>query len=825
MSKINFKEIYESIENQQKYGLINEDAEEKDTTSKDSEKSDNEKSETKEKVTVDSLIKDMMKLEPSQLLKFIAKQENKDAKAWLLANLLPFAVYVVKNNYIKAKALGSAIKDVANKNKDDDTGIDYDNVEIDESTIKSKFAFDEETIKKLHDFIAQFKKEMEAGKDDIEKAAGELDKDIKKAGVKIEPEKLADNTLTVAGVIDDEKNKNKSGKEMTELVNQQIEIDKKIKDLLNKANELKKLSNKIKVDPKYAKMSVEELEKLTKDGEKKEEASKKKDANESIVTLAGAGLLTEGNKAQLGKDAFAAILKYKKDHGLADNLKSLDPNDSSAIRKLPAVAAWLKSGGSATAKTLRQNELSRIVMRSGDIQNVKGGDAMLRSARGVLGFPGNQPIDIDSAIDNISSGSKKMTELISRDAIETVIKNGQSGKNLTGGSVYAALRHTHPDIYDKIGDLPERQRKAIKFQLGIIAKAAKTGDEDSLEKALKGAGLGSYTDDVIGKAASAASNAKEAASSGAKLIGNGLVDGKGHAFSPSGMLQKVGRFDDYFDDGKLDPSEYKEMMKFQDSLIDYQTWAAENAGSDDPNVQAKIAQIALITKKFNGVMADNDKLIKNAEAGMDRISDLEDADAATKQGTAQLANNEETKKVASGFLGKLGKALRVFGQAKMIAKMGKFILNDGKAAIDAIGGQYLKFKEDQNAVAEMSFILMNKEDSSADKSDTKFSLRFDVSDLKWHITNLDDRKKKIEKEDVLIKKILDNKECKSWRSDIIKQWTDIIEPKDEASKFVPYFIKNYEKLGTQIKDKNMKKYFSTLQKLIDNFDKVKKEFA
>lgn len=730
MSKINFKEIYESIENQQKYGLINEDAEEKDTTSKDSEKSDNEKSETKEKVTVDSLVKDMMKLEPSQLLKFIAKQENKDAKAWLLANLLPFAIYVVKNNYIKAKALGSAIKDVANKNKDDDTGIDYDNVEIDESTIKSKFAFDEETIKKLHDFIAQFKKEMEAGKDDIEKAAGELDKDIKKAGVKIEPEKLADNTLTVAGVIDDEKNKNKSGKEMTELVNQQIEIDKKIKDLLNKADELKKLSNKIKVDPKYAKMSVEELEKLAKDSEKKEEASKKKDANESIVTLAGAGLLTEGNKAQLGKDAFAAILKYKKDHGLADNLKSLDPNDSSAIRKLPAVAAWLKNGGSATAKTLRQNELSRIVMRSGDIQNVKGGDAMLRSARAVLGFPGNQPIDIDSA-----------------------------------------------------------------------------------------------TDDVIGKAASAASNAKEAASSGAKLIGNGLVDGKGHAFSPSGMLQKVGRFDDYFDDGKLDPSEYKEMMKFQDSLIDYQTWAAENAGSDDPNVQAKIAQIALITKKFNGVMADNDKLIKNAEAGMDRISDLEDADAATKQGAAQLANNEETKKVASGFLGKLGKALRVFGQAKMIAKMGKFILNDGKAAIDAIGGQYLKFKEDQNAVAEMSFILMNKEDSSADQSDTKFSLRFDVSDLKWHITNLDDRKKKIEKEDVLIKKILDNKECKSWRSDIIKQWTDIIEPKDEASKFVPYFIKNYEKLGTQIKDKNMKKYFSTLQKLIDNFDKVKKEFA
>lgn len=140
-----------------------------------------------------------------------------------------------------------------------------------------------------------------------------------------------------------------------------------MKELQKKADELAKMAREVKVDPKYAKMSIEELEKLTKDGEKKEDASKKKDSNESIVTLTGAGLLTEGNKAQLGKDAFAAILKYKKDHGLADNLKSLDPNDSSAIRKLPAVAAWLKSGGSATAKTFRQNELSRIVMRSGDI--------------------------------------------------------------------------------------------------------------------------------------------------------------------------------------------------------------------------------------------------------------------------------------------------------------------------------------------------------------------------------------------------------------------------------------------------------------------------
>jgi hypothetical protein len=226
MGKLDIKKIYEGVEEQRKYGLLCEDGEE-DSTAKDEgskEGSEDEKKEdaepkAEEKVTVDSLVKDMMKLEPSQLLKFIAKQEDKDAKAWLLANLLPFAAYVVKNGYVKAKALAGSVKDIGKKSKEDDTGIDYDNVEIDESSIKTKFAFDEETVKKLKEFIAQYKKEMENGSKDIEKAAGDLDKDIKKAGVKIEPEKLADNTLTVAGVVDDKANKGKSGKEMTELVN------------------------------------------------------------------------------------------------------------------------------------------------------------------------------------------------------------------------------------------------------------------------------------------------------------------------------------------------------------------------------------------------------------------------------------------------------------------------------------------------------------------------------------------------------------------------------------------------------------------------------
>jgi hypothetical protein len=193
--------------------------------------------------------------------------------------------------------------------------------------------------------------------------------------------------------------------------------------------------------------------------------------------------------------------------------------------------------------------------------------------------------------------------------------------------------------------------------------------------------------------------------------------------------------------------------------------------------------------------------------------------------TAKLADNEETKEVTKGWLGKAAKIVRVFGQAKIVAKFGKFVLNQGKEGVDAIGEQYVKFKEDQNVVAEMKFILMNAKNSSTKHSDTKFSVRFDTSDLKWHLTNLDDRKAKIEKEDVLMKKILDTKECKEFKKECLDNWTKLLQPKDEANKFVPYFIKNYDKLGVKITDKNQKKYFDTLKKLVDNFDEVKKQFA
>ena len=738
MSKIDFKSIYENIQLEKEYGITNEEDEKKESSDKESSDKKDSK-ENKTKVTPEAIIKDMMKFEPAQLLKFVAQQEDSGAKTWLLKNLIPFVIYAVKNNYIKAKALGSAIKNIGDKNKDDETGIDYDNVEIEESSIKTVYAFDDETIEKLQKFIDDYKKEMEAAKDDIETSSEELSKDIKKSGIKIEGEKLANNALTVAGVIDNKENKGKSGKELTKIVDQKIEAKKEIKEIEKKAEEIKKLTDKIKVDPKYEKMSPEELDKLASKGEKKnnkEEDDSKSDVKESI-----------SEADEMVNEA-------------ADGVLSIDPADITANIKVTGI--FSKAGVDGYKKLMiKAYELKQ--------QGIEGKEAIKQ---------------LDKYLEDQSwfndAGSR------SRRAMMGYIKTRYNAGDGILGPKFEKL-------IDKAVDAKD---------------AVKNAASDAANKAIDNA------DDTMNKI--------EAVAKSGKLP----LDSNKRLFDYFAMNREFDKFEDMFDDGKVTPAELEKFSSFSSRLTDYQIWASEHANSDDPVIQQRVALISKMGKKFAKFELDNADHIHQI-VNDDELAAASERVAAGKDAkyVAKLADNEETKEVAKGWLGKAGKVLRVFGQAKIVAKFGKFVLNQGKEGVDAIGGQYVKFKEDQNVVAEMKFILMNAKDSSTKHSDTKFSVRFDTSDLKWHLTNLDDRKAKIEKEDVLMKKILDTKECKEFKKECLDNWTKLLQPKDEANKFIPYFIKNYDKLGVKITDKNQKKYFDTLKKLVDNFDEVKKQFA
>jgi len=166
-----------------------------------------------------------------------------------LRNLLPFSIYAVKHGLIKMKDIGMSVKDFTKKNKDDATDIDFSNVEIDEGTMKKVYVIDDNVLKKLEDFIKEYKALAKESEAEIENASKELSKDIKRSGIALEDEDLADNSLTVAGVIRNPKNKKLPKNDLTEKVKQAMSKKnsvKKMKTAVKKAAKSEKAVNKAK---------------------------------------------------------------------------------------------------------------------------------------------------------------------------------------------------------------------------------------------------------------------------------------------------------------------------------------------------------------------------------------------------------------------------------------------------------------------------------------------------------------------------------------------------------------------------------------------------
>lgn len=197
--------------------------------------------------------------------------------------------------------------------------------------------------------------------------------------------------------------------------------------------------------------------------------------------------------------------------------------------------------------------------------------------------------------------------------------------------------------------------------------------------------------------------------------------------------------------------------------------------------------------------------------------------ADSSKQAVSLADNEEAKEATSGFLGKFGKALRSFGQALAIAKIAKFTLNGSKAFIDACGGMAVKFKENSDAIAEITVLVSNGDDSMQKFSDTRFGIYFSADDLKWHATNLDDRKMKIDNEDKLIDKVLNTSTGKDFKKEFITRLDRVFD--GENGKALKFITMHAEELGVKIPDKNISKLLDKMKNVIENFDEVKKQFS
>lgn len=225
------------------------------------------------------------------------------------------------------------LKGLGDKNVEDNSKIDWEHVELDPSGVTMKCLFDGDSGKRVKELAAAIEKGMEGVKKEVEEADKKLEDDVKKAGIKIDAEKLGQNGLTVAGVIDNKENKKLKGKELTKKVDAAIEIEEKAEKLVKNAEEAENKMTGIKVNSKYEKMSDAELEKKLKELEaelkmRKDKNGKAKVKGESLVE----SLLKESSDTSL--DNIAAAMAIKAAELAKDN------DDISASDALKAVTEW-----------------------------------------------------------------------------------------------------------------------------------------------------------------------------------------------------------------------------------------------------------------------------------------------------------------------------------------------------------------------------------------------------------------------------------------------------------------------------------------------------
>ena len=983
--------------------------------SKEDNKEPKEKDEaaSEKKIDAKHLIKDIMVLEPSAALKFIAKQFDSDPKAFLLKNLVPFTVYAVKNGFVKAKDIGMSVKDFSKKNKADATEIDFKTVDIDEDTMKKIYVIDDKILKKLEDFISQYKDSMKDAQKDIESAGEKLDKDIKDAGVKVEGEDLADNAMVIAGVIDKPDNKNLSKKEKQKKVESAIKTKKRAKKIMDASK--KSLKKKIKVDPKIAKMSDEEISKLNAEIDKKLKgktgSSKKNDAlRNKLKNAIQKGVANDFKKSVktqfLSSKNFKKILEKNLKAGLsaekieddrvvcvsvqckksdfkkllseADESKVVDISKGSKNTDIQKLVDYIKN---AIKKTFGDKEVSDFYAyrkqssdKDGvDILYVFAGiksEALNEASKAITSLFLTEAVfksslkltDVDTPeefeqfindvkvkpavvtptpegiakafrklkksmeltkefkdkwMDNanysnlitnqctqdsqlegiaialkkaqatatgdaakaIAKQLKEFQKLTEGDSIDTWIDNmkdqglidgdmniadkitgvASAAKDITKGGVIddstiekavsaggEKLANAGKNAKEMAAALKDFAPKNEDEALSLAAKLAKAGGneqavQDAVRNLCKDQDWFSKLDtdtqmDLKNKLYSVAlhpedvdnyiSNAKDTAKNVAKAATDATVDAASDAASNipdvpyDDLTKQIAEVGDMAKDG-LDDSEIDTISNLQDKINSLTSWANDNRNSSDPLVKQKIAIIMNLNDKLNDQMNKCGEILQADEAASaaERVPDA----ANNSKEVAKLANNEETKQATSGFLGKFGKALKTFGQAVAVAKIAKFALNNSKALVDACGGMAMKFKENKDAIAQITVLVNNGDDADQKYADTRFGVYFSADDLKWHATNLDDRKMKIDGEQDLIKRVLDTNTGKEFKKTFAERLDSLFGGENGST--IKYFINNYKDLGIKVSDKEVLKMFDKLKNIANNYDEVKKQFA
>ena len=830
--KMKFDDYVDYLAHMLDEAMVKEDKEQDSKGSSESGK----KESNKKKNPKEALYKALKTMRPGQVMDFVAKQLGVDVPKFLMNNAGHIAGLAAKNGWAKANGIKDAFKELGSKNKEDNSGIDWENVDVDEDTFQFKCLFDGDSGNKFKEFMKQYESEMKDLKVEIEEADKQLHDDVKKAGVKIDDEKLDQNGIVVASVIDDKENKKLKGKELTKKVDDAIEKDKNVEKLIKKTKDSKKALKKVKVDSKYDKMSDDELEKKMKELEeemkkrkekgkqKKKEKVKESEVNESLLNeklskdptdhLAVSFLNCVKKLSKSNSTARRAATKqwelwvrgYMKDTGIkmsyADVRKVISGKMTTGDNALDAMCSMFSDLEDSKPEDVI-NDLNGLLSDK-DLMNGYG-DKFKKAIAYAGKFKGNDIFEISNAVDSSKDILKNIdSEEAAQDAVKKLVKAGKSTEEAQE-EVMSKIKGA-----DWYKDLDGDAKDELTDKLGLEADRVSTG----LEADVDAAGIPDGPSDNFGKVPT-----------GFAVMPDGS---KVPSFSYSTMSKQISDLDDIFDDGKVTPEELAKLNGMATKLDSYVEWAAENKDSNDPNVQMKIATIKRLTSKYNDLVDNNASNLDsstdyfNGEQGAARLSLPKDANGKAIADTAKSDTMAQAKEGWKEKLG-IGKAFTALGWARLAAKTTGIILNHGKDLINVIDAQAMKNREDKSVIAEIRCIMTNGEDSDSKFSDSKFSVRFSIDDFKWHATNLDDRKMKLP-EDVVVKKILNSDLGKKFKAACLKKWKNIIQPEDKTKNVIPYILKNYEKLGLKVSG-DAKKMLDTVNKVLTNFGKIEKQFS
>ena len=828
----NFNDYVEYLAHMLDEAMVKEDKEQDSKGSSESEK----KESNKKKNPKEALYKALKTMRPGQVMDFVAKQLGVDVPKFLMNNAGHIAGLAAKNGWAKANGIKDAFKELGSKNKEDNSGIDWENVDVDEDTFQFKCLFDGDSGNKFKEFMKQYESEMKDLKVEIEEADKKLHDDVKKAGVDIDDEKLDANGIAVASVIDDKENKKLKGKELTKKVDDAIEKDKNVEKLIKKTKDSKKALEKVKIDAKYDKMSDDELEKKMKELE--EEMKKRKSKNNEKNNSKKKIKESEVNESVLVEETIPGMEDVEVDGNkirgfgqhLIDRAIKATGSDKKDIYKLFARSGSVASRNAAKSKVATYisqfivaskkdpDEAAKFLLKWGRTAeqkdalaeiacklNPEAKSAFKAAGISVDGAIGKAVEKAANVVDNTEDIVKNIdSEEAAQDAVKKLVKAGKSAEEAQE-EVMSKIKGA-----DWYKDLDGDAKDELTDKLGLEADGVSTG----LEADIDAAGIPDGPSDNFGKVPT-----------GFAVMPDGS---KVPSFSYSSMSKQISDLDDIFDDGKVTPEELTKLNGMASKLDSYVEWAAENKDSNDPNVQMKIATIKRLTSKYNDLVDNNASNLDsstdyfNGEQGAARLSLPKDANGKAIAATAKSDTMAQAKEGWKEKLG-IGKAFTALGWARLAAKTTGIILNHGKDLINVIDAQAMKNREDKSVIAEIRCIMTNGEDSDSKFSDSKFSVRFSIDDFKWHATNLDDRKMKLP-EDVVVKKILNSDLGKKFKAACLKKWKNIIQPEDKTKNVIPYILKNYEKLGLKVSG-DAKKMLDTVNKVLTNFEKIEKQFS